>query len=219
VTIPYGFSLGRHVTPFHDERSRDFPAARGQLVTTEHVHVGPVLDQGNLGSCTGNAMAQCLNTVPFKKPERGLLVEHDAVALYSWATHHDRTKGVFPPEDTGSEGLYVAKAAKQLGLISGYTHAFGMGHFLEALVVSPCIVGTVWTAGMFDVDMAGFVSPSGDVEGGHEYLALGVDFQNKYLTFLNSWGFKWGLNGYFKMKFDDFESLLEQQGDVVVPIL
>lgn len=54
------YSLGRIVQ--HDPRSLAFVAATAPLKTVTHRLSGQVLDQGNLGSCTGNAMAQALNT-------------------------------------------------------------------------------------------------------------------------------------------------------------
>ena len=83
------YHLGRHLQPNHDPRSLDHPAEVAPLVSVRHQHHGPVLDQGQLGSCTGNATAQALNTDPLMPDGRRLLTEQDAVAIYSWATHHD----------------------------------------------------------------------------------------------------------------------------------
>jgi hypothetical protein len=44
------------------------------------------LDQGNLGSCTGNAAAGTVNTVPVRSTGARLLKEPDAMKLYSQAT-------------------------------------------------------------------------------------------------------------------------------------
>ncbi len=213
-------ALGRYVE--HDERSRKFSAARAS--TQRSVlwgHHAPVLDQGDLGSCTGNATAQLINTDYFAgaRPD-GYLDEDDAVRIYSLATHLDRIgHNTYPPTDAGSSGLGVAKAGVQLGYFAGYKHAFGFDHFAAALQLQPLIVGTAWTEGMFNPSSIGYVRPIGAEAGGHEYLALGISYETKTLTFLNSWGDGWGEGGRFHMHFSDFQTLLAQQGDATVPTL
>ncbi len=121
-TTTAGRRLGRHVE--HDARSRNFPAAVAPISDVKHVRHGKPFDQGDLGSCTGNAMAGALMTAPYYKASR-TLVEANAVQLYEQATHFDRMQGTYPPDDTGSTGLAVAKAAKRDGYITAYSHAFG----------------------------------------------------------------------------------------------
>src|SRR5262245_50700699 len=57
--------LRRHV--HHDSESRRyaFDTAGLTLVSTKHQRRIPVLDQGQLGSCTGNAGVGCLGTDPY----------------------------------------------------------------------------------------------------------------------------------------------------------
>jgi hypothetical protein len=57
--------LKRHVR--HDDRSRDYPFDTSGLtiVSAKHTRRIPVLDQGQLGSCTGNAGIGCLGTDPY----------------------------------------------------------------------------------------------------------------------------------------------------------
>jgi len=205
--------LGRHLHPAHDARSLSWPAETAPVRTLVHRHEGPVLDQGDLGSCTGNACAQALNTQPLRPVGRRLLAEVDAVALYSLATCHDPFPGVWPTEDTGSDGLSVAKAARRFGLIRSYRHAFGLDHMLGALMRAPLIVGTKWTSGMFVPDADGFVRPTGDVVGGHEWMVYGVDVEGRFVHALNSWGPGWGIGGSFRVRWDDLQELLADRGD------
>jgi C1A family cysteine protease len=208
--------LGR--TVWHDERSRAFGATLApEIKTKTHRHYGAVLDQGNLGSCTGNAMAQALNTKPFKQRGRTFRQE-DAVALYSRATQIDPWVGEYPPQDTGSSGLAVAKAAQERGWITGYRWAFGLDEALAALTLSPLLIGTNWYSSMFFPNSDGYVFPTGFNQGGHEYLLLGLDVRKQRVTALNSWGSGWGRKGRFFMTFDTLGTLLEQNGDVVVPV-
>jgi hypothetical protein len=112
-------------------------------------------------------MAQGCNTEPLFKGGN-LLTEADALAIYSAATRIDPSPGEYPPNDTGSNGLSVAKVAKKLGLIGSYTHAFGLDHFIGALQLSPVLLGIHWYQDMFTPDAKGFVHPGGTLAGGHE---------------------------------------------------
>jgi len=209
VTYP----LGRVVQ--HDPRSLAFPAALAPaLKTVTHRHYGPVLDQGQVGSCTGNAAAQSLNTVPLRHGRR-LLTEIDAQGLYHEATVLDGFPGTWPPTDTGSSGLAVAKASQQAGWVTGYTHAFGLDQCLAALVLAPVIVGTNWHEDMFNPDAAGYVHPTGAIAGGHEYTLLGINVKLARVTMLNSWSASWGRNGRAYITFADLGTLLADSGDVV----
>lgn len=213
MTVTY--PLGRKVN--HDPRSLDFPAATSpDHKPVTHRHYGPVLDQGQVGSCTGNAMAQALNTAPLRH-KGPYLTEKNALALYSQATQLDPYPGTYPPTDTGSDGLSVCKAAQAQGWISSYTHAFGLDHALGALQLGPVLVGTSWHQGMFTPDGKGFVHPDGNIAGGHEYLLIGDDAKGK-LTFLNSWSAGWGKRGRFYMTYADFSTLLNDKGDVTAPV-
>jgi hypothetical protein len=217
-------AYGRHVQ--HDPRSRNFahlPPEKLVPKTVLWAHHAPILDQGEVGSCTGNALAQCLNADYFnptlKKVNKGQpLLEHDAVTFYSLATRLDDQPGAYKPTDTGSSGLAVAKAGKQLGFLHSYRHAFSFTAFLSALQIQPVIVGTAFYEGMEDPAKDGLVKPSGQVVGGHEYAAIGADYAKQRVTFLNSWSKTWGVNGRFLMAFEDFHGLLADQGDVTIPI-
>lgn len=204
--------LGRHVR--HDPRSWNFQAPRAPKVVTKlHKRHGTPFNQGDLGSCTGNAAAGLLMTDPLF--ERGRkLTEEDAVKLYSQATHNDRLKGVYPPEDTGSSGLAVMKAAKQLGFITAYDHAFGLQHALEALVLAPVITGVNWYSGFDDPDSDGMVGISGHVRGGHEFEVVGLDAEAHTVRACNSWGPDWGDHGFFQFSWETWDRLLHEQGDV-----
>lgn len=215
--LPGPGRLGRHVG--HDPRSRAFAAEPLAPRTVRHRHYGPVLDQGQLGSCTGNALAQALNTGPLHRRGEPLLREKDAVALYSAATALDPFPGAWPPEDTGSDGNSVCKAARDAGRLSGWRHAFGLEQGLGALGEQPVIVGTLWTEGMDTPDGDGFLNPqSGAVRGGHEYLLLGCDARRETVTMLNSWGAGWAASGRARLRWADLGWLLDREGDLTVPL-
>ncbi len=211
-----GGRLGRHIE--HDPRSRDYSAARATarktVIHTRHVSA---FDQGNLGSCTGNAMAGLLMTEPYFQPAR-ILNESDAVLLYEAATHLDAIPGAYPPDDTGSTGLAIAKAAKARGWVSAYQHAFGLDHALDALVLAPGIIGIDWMTS-FDQPLPSGecpLAPNATVRGGHEIQMFGIDVEKQRVWCYQSWGPRWGGlgNGTFWFSWDTFGKLLAKQGDV-----
>lgn len=215
--------LGRHVE--HDPRSRAFPVAVDEaapLVKKLWRRYGSVLDQGQLGSCTGNAMAGALNTLPIRKTGAKALTEKDAVSIYEAATIVDGIPGQYPPDDTGSSGLAVCKVAKTRGMISSYTHAFSLSQALAALMHGPVITGIDWYEGFDNPSADGLVEISGSIRGGHEIEVLGFDPAYNggggLLTAVNSWGKSWGIAGRFFFTAETWGALLANQGDVTVPL-
>lgn len=217
--------LGRHVQ--HDSRSLNYPIEAesiSSLTSKRHQRFIPILDQGNLGSCTGNAGVGCLGSDIFwQTMPSGVLSdanasadENVAVQVYSDATKVDSYKGTYPPDDTGSDGLSVAKVLKTNGWISGYQHATSFEAMLTALARQPVIVGTDFLNDMFYPDADGRLHVSGDVAGGHEYVLDEIDVENKRVWMCNSWGEGWGLNGRAYFTWDDFSNLLASDGDCTV---
>lgn len=224
MTTPY--PLGRNVN--HDPRSLAYPfKADGITVTPiRWKRDAPTWDQGQLGSCTGNASCGLLVTDPFYAtlPAGTVIDESTAVSVYSDATKIDGAPGSYPPDDTGSDGLSVAKILKSRGLISGYTHVFSAQDALKALSTQPLITGTNWYNSMFSPDANGVISiAAGDQPaGGHEYILDEIKIENgvTYIGMQNSWGSSWGIQGRAYMTLDTFTRLLSEQGDVTafVPI-
>lgn len=225
--------LGRHVK--HDPRSLAYQVVagpRGALVSVRHERYIPVLDQGGLGACTGNAAegaagsGEIFPAIPVTVPARPTgdadADETQAVALYSRATQLDDYDGTYPPTDTGSDGLSVAKAAKEAGLISGYTHATSLDAALTALAAGPVIAGINWYSSFDEPDQDGRISigRGAYVRGGHEICLDELDVENRLIGFTNSWGESWGKAGRAFIGWDDFERLLDEDGDVTafVPV-
>lgn len=214
------YTLGRHIE--HDERSKKFPVARLATPPTSSNFPRhcPPFDQGNLGSCTGNAMAGVLMTDPLWTTGR-LLTESDAVRLYSEATYLDQIRGSYPPDDTGSSGLAVAKAAKKEGWISGYQHAFGLDHLLHGLSQKPGLLGMYWYTS-FDSPLPTGECPlsaNATVRGGHEVEMFRLDMERQQVWCYQSWGLTWGGlgNGTFWFSFNTLTRLLAEHGDATFP--
>jgi len=220
VTLPedhvVGKRLGRHVK--HDPRSFEYQAGRAtKVVSVNHQATGLPLDQGKIGSCTANALCGALDSAP-DYTGTTTLTEADAIRVYELETKLEGKP--YPPNDPGGSGLMVCTAAKQLGMITSFNHAFGIRHALEALVVRPVITGINWYSSFDTPDPTGLVAidAGATVRGGHEIVADGIDADKKLVWFWNSWGTQWGLGGRFSMNFDTWDQLLHEQGDVTVPL-
>ena len=218
-----GHRLGRH---FHyDSRSAAYAYRRDparELAAVLHKRDVPILDQGNVGSCTGNAMTGCLGTDPVfgdLPPAHPTLDEAEALKLYSAAETIDGD-GPYPPNDNGSSGTSVMQAAKNTGLISGYTHATSVVDMSAALQDQPVIIGISWYSS-FDTPASNGViaiSKGAYVRGGHEVEVRGDDPAAQQFFADNSWSASWGLNGSFVIPYAVMERLLAEQGDCTVPV-
>jgi hypothetical protein len=223
--------LGRRVE--HDPRSLAYAHGvlpKAAIKSVDWTRRAPIFDQGQVGSCTGNAAAGLVGTdsatrsglTSVTPPEGGVVpVDEDlAVRVYKLATQLDSIKGTYLPDDTGSSGIGAAKALVKLGLATKYTHAFSIDAVKSALQTGPVMVGTVWLESMFNVSAAtGFVDVihNSPVAGGHEYVISAYSADTKSFRMDNSWGESWGLNGSAWLLDTDVQWLLSQQGDVTVP--
>lgn len=219
-----GRRLGRHV--WHDSRSLAYlyqRRYRGALLNdTFFERHGPILDQGEAGSCTGNAEVGELACDPFFATLPAMhptLDETLALYLYSAAEDIDGD-GPYPPNDNGSSGLSVMKAAQKRGLISGYQHITSLSGMLDALQDRPVIVGVNWYDSFDGPDSSGYVtiSRNAQVRGGHEFLVRGGKIADRRLLADNSWGEGWGVRGSFEFSFATMERLLAEDGDCTVAV-
>jgi hypothetical protein len=187
----------------------------------------PILDQGDLGSCTGNAGLGALGTEPFvdavgrqalgdaiNDPKAA---EELAVKLYSDASKVDGIPGVYPPDDEGSSGLAICKVLKARGTIRGYRWARTAHGFLRLLQSGPVLLGMPWYNAFFDPDGGAFIDAdphwrASGLAGGHEVEAVGVELDeddafSSAIVFCNSWGTGWGEEGRFRMRLRTYEAL------------
>ena len=232
-------SLGRNVK--HDPASRRFahPVTAVEDKPVEWpVKISP-LDQDlpityggfrfpdGTGSCTGNAGTGDEATDAAGRPgvtsdpmSGSMLDEQYALRLYADATAIDDYQGTFPLEDTGSDGLSIAKVLKTRGLVDGYTHVLQYAAALSAIQGGPFITGTNWYDSMFDPDPDGVVTiaDGAQVAGGHEYLVIGRQVVRGQLMwkFRNSWGQTFGDRGDFYMEDATYRRLLSEDGDATV---
>lgn len=218
---------GRHIE--HDPRSLEYKVFKNKLQelkaivtpagSVEWKRRSPILDQGELGSCTGNAITGLLGCEPFvsSSVQAVKFNENFAVNIYEKATQVDNIPGQYPPDDTGSSGLAVAKVAKRLGYITKYSWATTTSELIYALRTGPVIVGVPWYESFYEPSYSGRIHIGGSIVGGHEFLIRGYNAKKKLFIADNSWGVSWGIEGSFNFTTATWEILRKQQADCCVP--
>lgn len=165
------------------------------------------------GTCVGHGWAHRRNASPIRDD----LKHEDALAIFRYAQNADPWPGEWPEYD-GTTVLAGAKAMKNFGWVSVYRWATTLQDILLAVShEGPVVMGTWWTNDMFDPDSRGYVKPTGADAGGHCWIIRGISVKAEYVLCTNSWGLDWGLNGDFKMRWGDLETLFGRDGEACVP--
>lgn len=174
------------------------------------------LDQGDYGTCVGNGWAHWGNTSPVNDNYN----ETDARAIYYDATVFDGSPDDPDAPNGGQQGATVrsgAKAMQKRKRNSAYAQAKSIDEIKTWIRnKGPVVIGSDWYNDMFNPDSNGYVKPTGGVAGGHCFLLVGNLESEGAFLFQNSWGSSWGQNGYFKMKYTDFQTLLNNNGEAWV---
>lgn len=170
------------------------------------------LDQGDTGHCVGFGWAQWGNTQPIDDN----YVNQDGHDIYYECKVIDGE----PKEENGSYVRSGAKAMQDRKRNQLYAFASTVKEIRDWVQSGkgPVVVGTDWYNDMFDVGQDGFVQPTGGVAGGHCFLLIGDHPSEGAFEFQNSWGSSWGQNGRFKMKYEDFDKLLQADGEACVTV-
>jgi len=151
-------------------------------------------------------------------------------ALCHEATVLDGIAGTWPPDDTGSSGLAVAKALVARGWAGSYLHAFTLDDVLHALSYQgPCLLGMNWRTLMdHPAVTTGRDRYAGPSRGGHEPLLTEVsvhrhrdgtlDEARSLVWIDNSWVHRLGRPWPRLHHRHRVPHVLADQGDVTIPI-
>jgi C1A family cysteine protease len=187
----------------------------------------PVYDQGQLGSCTANAIAAAIEFDQKKRfvPSRLFIYYNEramegTIASDSGAQIRDgiksvATQGAPPEKDWPYEiAKFSEKPSKEAftdakaNLVTLYQRLVQDFSSMRGCLATgyPFVFGfTVYESFEGDkVAKTGIVPmPLSDEKtvGGHAVLAVGYDDTSREFLVRNSWGPKWGLKGYFKIPY------------------
>jgi len=218
-----------------DQRDFLFRASRltAPLPSKVDLHAGcpPVYDQGNLGSCTANALAGAIDferkkqKLPFLSPSRLFIYYNeraleDSVASDSGATLRDGMKTV-AAQGACAESMWPYDIAQFATLPAAACYTAALLHRtisyarvaqdltqMKTCLVSgfPFVFGfTVYESFESDaVAQTGKVPMPGSNEsalGGHACVIVGYSDASQRFLCRNSWGPDWGINGYFTLPY------------------
>jgi C1A family cysteine protease len=191
----------------------------------------PVEDQGNLGSCTGNALVGALEYLEIKDNKKFAdlsrlfvyynerVIEHtvktDAGAMIRDGIKSLKKYGVCTekkwPYVVSKFATKATKACYKEALdhqITAYQRIATLDQMRACLAEGfPFVFGF----SVYDSFESQSVAKTGVVKmpkpgerllGGHAVLAVGYDDEAKRFTVRNSWGTGWGQKGYFTMPYD-----------------
>ncbi len=191
----------------------------------------PVYDQGQLGSCTANAIAAAIEfdqkreTMKYFLPSRLFIyynerVMEGTVASDSGAQIRDGIKSVGQQGDC-PEALWPYSIAKFEDKPPAACYSNAVMHKaviyqrvsqivnqMKGCLASgyPFVFGfTVYasfmSAAVAKTGHAPMPKPDEQIEGGHAVLAVGYDDAKQWFIVRNSWGTGWGMKGYFTLPY------------------
>ena len=139
------------------------------------------------------------------------LTEADAMKLYEKETELEHKP--YPEFDPGGTGLKVCKAAKDLGLISRYTHAFSVEHASRRWCCgpsSPVSTGTRASIRRIPPVVSSRSPRAPPSVAATRSVADQIELQPSRLV-LEQLGKEFGLGGRFCMTFDTWDQLLQSR--------
>jgi hypothetical protein len=216
--------------PQSDVRNSEFPvrallgSQTASRLRTYSWQVPLHLDQGVEGQCVAYGIAHHL----ISRPRGADLVRVQQLLrskeLYWGAQQRDPWPGgSYPGAEPAYDGTSVlagVQQAKAMGLLESYHWATSERQVAEAVAWhSPVIIGVNWYAGMEIPDAAGYITPTGELLGGHCTLVTGINVTTGTYRIHNSWGEDWGRRGDCYIRRRDLSLLLQQPGaEMCIPV-
>lgn len=218
-----------------DERDHLYTPTEGELPAKMDLRkqMSAVEDQGQLGSCTANALVGNLEFLAKKvkayNASRLFLYFNERIYIGtinedSGANLRDGIKAL-KKYGSASERIWpyrisrfttkpsdVAYADALKRTISSYERIITLNGVLACLASgSPVVFGTDWYSSWstMEVEKSGVIPQVDEavdtVEGGHAMLIVGYDTAKEQFIVRNSWGKSWGKGGYCYFSFSHFK--------------
>lgn len=228
----YGFKRSPFKNPFRTRYSRRLQGVQAPLPPSVDLRplCPPVYDQGNLGSCTANAIA---GAYAFERIEASLPSLMPSRLFIYW---NERVMEGTAPEDSGAYGGDGITSLEQIGVPDESLWPYDVTQFAvqppqnayaaagankvlqrqivtmldeikSALVDHHLVVFGISLYESFESDAVastGFVPdplPSEGLLGGHEMAIVGYDDSTQRFLVRNSWG-DWGMAGYCTLSYN-----------------
>ncbi|MDP9301853.1 MAG: hypothetical protein M3P43_13325 [Actinomycetota bacterium] len=214
------YGLGRRPLP-KDERDfsvRRIPQLQETTTTRKFWSMGGPdmrLDQGQTGTCQGQAWTNWLIAGPITHPDFPAFSDADTAEAFARQLYLDATG-----DATLEQGAYtrqILKVLTQRTWIGAYYRCSSVDEIVQTiLTVGPVCHGSSWFNSMFD-PVSEYensylrVDEASGVAGGHEYLLSAVNLAPAegppYVRVENSWGGSWAHNGCARISIDDLRVL------------
>ncbi|MEM3430548.1 MAG: C1 family peptidase [Candidatus Bathyarchaeia archaeon] len=189
-------------------------------------HAGKIRDQGNEGSCVGQAGAalkdwyekyqrgypegglssRCIynlaRALEGRLKDEGAYLRDALKGLQHYGTCGEKRWPYRPGVDTDKDPrTHIAAQEMQPWQIESYVRINTVEEILQALAAGrPVYAGVPWYRNWITPGLDGKLPmPEGPPVGGHAILFLGYNRTEDWLLFQNSWGRLWGKAGYGKI--------------------
>lgn len=224
------FHGGRIIAP--DTRDANFPARRmldavtfmmprGIPPGTRYYHPGPILNQGETGTCVLHGVVSFIEGAPIMSKPSGpgdldpFLLYDEAAANDEFSDNDHDVKRQF-----GTSVRAGIETQRRRGRIANYYWAETVEDSIQWHLANlgTAVIGLLWKAGMMRVNDAGFVEGTGPVEGGHCFKTTGYSHVRDAFRGQQSWGEGWGQRGLFWMPAAELRSqLADGSAEICLP--
>lgn len=180
------------------------------------------LDQGATGTCVAHAWIAflCAALVVTPNPPDVFDTYRGIVLIDEFPDNDFEAKEANGNLQLGTSVRGGAKYLQSLGKVKSYSWTSTPEEMAQWILLNKgtIVLGTNWDWDMMETDRKGFVHRGGDLAGGHSYLCIGYDSVRRAFRCLNSWGRSWGQQGRFWVKYEDMQSLLDEEGEACAAI-
>jgi hypothetical protein len=218
-TIKYDFGLGRRKK--EDPRDSKFKITavlpkKAPSITSRNWNAnGWWGDQGAMPHCVAFAWVHLLEDGPVTQVS-GPAPILDPAGLYKLCQRVDE----WPGENYDGTSIRAgAKILQGLGFIGEYRWAWDLDTMINAVLTEgPVTIGTNWYYDMFFPKEKNIIKIGGRLAGGHATVINGVNTKTGFFRLKNSWGRSWGNKGHALISFEDMEKLINQDGEICLPV-
>lgn len=209
--------LGRLLLPDQrDWRLERFLGALEGLPDYKYWWSGDLWIDQDDGSCTGAGLAKLRSAGPVSAPAATI----DYWDLYIRNQRNDPWPGEYPSYE-GATVRAAMKTGVDLGWFSAYAFCWDLETALAFVMTKgPLQMGLDWFSSFDYPDREGIVrlDVNSRLRGGHSFVWDGTSLKRGLARCPNSWGRRWGKNGYFYVPLEDMEALIQMEGECAAPV-